>query len=118
MLKSKWIGVLLLLQKTKRKKDNENIEQDVNYLNSFYLDDLDRLSMQSKKAHAFGDINDVFRRPLVHSDRIDLLENHQAMQVLVSAEKFTQSARWPNAPDKPFGISSASSCCSNRACFI
>lgn len=92
---------VVVTQKVRRIKDNDDNEQDATYLNSFYLDDLDKIVNQSQKgASIWSSIICLFRQPIPENNRIDILENHQTMQTLVSAANLP-IARWLSAPDKP-----------------
>ncbi|MDS7928359.1 AAA domain-containing protein [Acinetobacter sp. V102_4] len=84
-----------------RKKIIENVEQEVNYLNSFYLDDLDQMLKKSKSNHAFGQALTRYLGPsITHHERIDILKNHEVMGKLVCAAHLPIT-RWPASPDKP-----------------
>ena len=92
---------VVVTQKVRRIKDNDDNEQDATYLNSFYLDDLDKIVNQSQRGQAFGAaLSAYLGQPIPENNRIDILENHQTMQTLVSAANLP-IARWLSAPDKP-----------------
>ena len=92
---------VVVTKKIKRIKDNDVKERDATYLNSFYLDDLDQIVSQSQKGQAFGAaLSAYLGQPILENNRIDILENHQTMQTLVSAANLP-IARWLSAPDKP-----------------
>ncbi|MFX9703728.1 hypothetical protein ABTO92_19405, partial [Acinetobacter baumannii] len=79
----------------------EDIEQEVNYLNSFYLDDLDKMLKQSSLSQPFGQaLSTYLGASIIHDKRIDILKNHEIMGKLVCAANLP-IARWPNAPDRP-----------------
>ncbi|QBQ15842.1 DEAD/DEAH box helicase [Acinetobacter haemolyticus] len=92
--------VVVATKKLLRKK-SENIEQEVNYLNSFYLDDLDQMLKQSVSDKSFGQALSRYLGPsILDHKRIDILENHEVMGNLVCAAHLPIS-RWPTSPDKP-----------------
>jgi hypothetical protein len=70
-------------------------------LNSFYLDDLDRLVTQSKKNKQFGKaLTTYLGTPLPEDKRIDILKNNGAMASLASVTRLPKS-RWPASPKHP-----------------
>lgn len=93
--------VVVAIKRLPRKKALEDIEQEVNYLNSFYLDDLDKMLKQSSLSQPFGQaLSTYLGASIIHDKRIDILKNHEIMGKLVCAANLP-IARWPNAPDRP-----------------
>jgi hypothetical protein len=77
--------------------------QDTNdYLNSFYLDDLDLLiERASGKEPSFGKaLKTYLGEPIEEGARIDILQNHEVMSELVSPARLP-SARWPTNSKHP-----------------
>ncbi|MFU8926700.1 AAA domain-containing protein [Acinetobacter puyangensis] len=93
--------IVVATKRLPRKKTLENIKQEVNYLNSFYLDDLDQMLKQSLSDKSFGRALSTYLGPsLIHHKRIDILKNHEVMANLVCAANLPIT-RWPTSPDKP-----------------
>lgn len=73
---------------------NDSLQTATDFLNSFYLDDLDRLSALVERTHPFGKtLNSYFGPALDEQKRIDILTEHTTMAHLVSAKQLP-SARW------------------------
>ncbi len=92
--------VVVRVARVKRRYLDDNLEAATDYLNSFYLDDLDRLISQARKNKPFGRaLSAYLGAPIDETQRIDILEEHHAsMGELVSVARLP-SARWP-APAK------------------
>ncbi|MCK6391691.1 MAG: hypothetical protein L6Q40_11845 [Azonexus sp.] len=91
--------VVIRASRVKRSYLDDNLEAATDYLNSFYLDDLDRLISQTMKNKPFGKaLNAYLGTPVDEAQRIDILEQHASMGKLVSVARLP-SARWP-APAK------------------
>ena len=79
--------------------DKEQAATD--FLNSFYLDDLDRLIVQAEKKQAFGKAFETYLGPALQGHRrVDILTDNTAMAGQVSAKRLP-SARWPASSDHP-----------------
>lgn len=91
--------VVVRTSRVQRRYLNDSLEAATDYLNSFYLDDLDRLITQARKNKPFGRAMSAYLgRPVDEAQRIDILEQHASMGKLVSVARLP-SARWP-APAK------------------
>ncbi|UVS86737.1 DNA helicase [Burkholderia glumae] len=91
--------VVVRSNRIKRSKLQDNQEAAAEFLNSFYLDDLDRLINRAEKQHPFGAaLTRYLGAPIQPEGRIDILTEHATMTQLVSAARLP-SARWP-APSK------------------
>ncbi|ENX37573.1 DEAD/DEAH box helicase [Acinetobacter courvalinii] len=96
-----WRFIVVTKRSPKKPSDLEKVEQEVNFLNSFYLDDLDQMLKQSMSKQPFGQaLSAYLGSSIIHDDRIDILKNHEAMAELVCASHLPIS-RWPTSPDKP-----------------
>jgi len=85
-------------RKVKQRFVDRNLQEASDFLNSFYLDDLDRLIAQTEKNTPFGTALNTYLGPMLDENkRVDLLVDHEAMSALVS-EKSLPSARWPSSP--------------------
>ncbi|EAQ4329569.1 AAA domain-containing protein [Providencia stuartii] len=85
--------------RVKRRFLNDSLQAATDFLNSFYLDDLDRLIALVERNHPFGKaLNSYLGPALDEQKRIDILTEHTTMAHLVSAKQLP-SARWP-APSK------------------
>jgi hypothetical protein len=93
--------VVVRVSRVKRQYLDGHIEAAANYLNSFYLDDLDRLIGQAQKSLPFGKaLSAYLGAPLPETQRTDILECHDAMADLVSVARLP-SARWPSPAKHP-----------------
>jgi len=91
--------VVVRTSRIKRSKLKDNQEAATEFLNSFYLDDLDRLIGQAEKQRPFGAALTRYLGTAIKSDgRVDILTEHATMAHLVSAQHLPK-ARWP-APSK------------------
>ncbi|AGK48503.1 viral (Super1) RNA helicase family protein [Burkholderia thailandensis MSMB121] len=91
--------VVVRTSRIKRSKLKDNQEAATEFLNSFYLDDLDRLIDQAEKQHPFGAaLTRYLGAAITPEGRVDILTEHATMAHLVSAARLP-SARWP-APSK------------------
>ncbi|CAJ7330057.1 viral (Super1) RNA helicase family protein [Burkholderia pseudomallei] len=91
--------VVVRTSRIKRSKLKDNQEAATEFLNSFYLDDLDRLIDQAEKQQPFGAALTRYLGAAIKPEgRIDILTEHATMAQLVSATRLP-SARWP-APSK------------------
>lgn len=80
---------------------DDSLQAATDFLNSFYLDDLDRLIAQAEKKRPFGKALQSYLGPsLQEHQRVDILTNNTAMAGLVSAKRLP-SARWPASPKYP-----------------
>lgn len=85
--------------RVKKSRLDDSLQAANDFLNSFYLDDLDRLIAQAEKKQSFGKALSAYLGPALPEDqRVDILTNNRAMTELVSAQHLP-SARWP-APAK------------------
>lgn len=91
--------VVVRTSRIKRSKLKDNQEAATEFLNSFYLDDLDRLIDQAEKQQPFGAALTRYLGAAIKPEgRVDILTEHATMTQLVSAARLP-SARWP-APSK------------------
>ncbi|MFG6935528.1 AAA domain-containing protein [Burkholderia pseudomallei] len=91
--------VVVRTSRIKRSKLKDNQEAATEFLNSFYLDDLDRLIDQAEKQQAFGAALTRYLGAAIQPEgRVNILTEHATMAQLVSAARLP-SARWP-APSK------------------
>lgn len=91
--------VVVRTSRIKRSKLKDNQEAATEFLNSFYLDDLDRLIDQAEKQQPFGTALTRYLGTAIRPEgRIDILTEHATMTQLVSVARLP-SARWP-APSK------------------
>ncbi|MDS0861638.1 AAA domain-containing protein [Burkholderia pseudomultivorans] len=91
--------VVVRSSRIKRSKLKDNQEAATEFLNSFYLDDLDRLIDRAEKQQPFGAALTRYLGAAIKPEgRIDILTAHATMTQLVSAARLP-SARWP-APSK------------------
>lgn len=85
----------------KRRYLDDSLQAATDFLNSFYLDDLDRLIAQAEKKRPFGKaLGAYLGQALQEQQRVDILTDNTAMAALVSA-KHLPSARWPASPKHP-----------------
>lgn len=93
--------VVVRTSRVKRRLLDDGLQSATDFLNSFYLDDLDRLITQAEKNHSFGKALSTYLGPsLPEHERIDILADNTAMTGLVGA-KHLPSARWPSSPKQP-----------------
>ncbi|MGR0116454.1 AAA domain-containing protein [Ralstonia pseudosolanacearum] len=91
--------VVVRTTRIKRSKLRDNLEAATDFLNSFYLDDLDRLINQASHKKSFGAaLTRYLGTALKPEGRVDILTQHASMAGLVSAARLP-SGRWP-APSK------------------
>lgn len=91
--------IVVRTSRVKRHSLNDSLQAATDFLNSFYLDDLDRLITLAEKNHPFNKaLNSYLGPALDEQKRIDILTKHTTMAHLVSAKRLP-SARWP-APSK------------------
>lgn len=91
--------VVVRTSRIKRSKLKDNQEAATEFLNSFYLDDLDRLIDRAEKQQPFGAALTRYLGAAIKPEgRVDILTEHTTMTQLVSAARLP-SARWP-APSK------------------
>lgn len=97
------LSLEVIIRSTRRKRHNRQHdaagESDIDFLNSFYLNDLDRLIEQADQNQSLGRALDCYLGPAVdqHS-RCDILRDPQAMQQCLSPTKLT-AGRWPGNPE-------------------
>jgi len=88
-------------RKVKRRFVDSSVQDASDFLNSFYLDDLDRLIAQAEKNTSFGAALNAYLGPMLdEKKRVDILADQQALSALVSA-KDLPGARWPSSPHHP-----------------
>ena len=93
--------VVVRVSRVKRRFLDDSLNAAIDYLNSFYLDDLNRLITQGGKNKPFGKALSTFLgAPIAPEQRIDILNDHAAMGELVSVARLP-SARWPASPEAP-----------------
>lgn len=93
--------VIVRTSRVKRRYLDDSLQAATDFLNSFYLDDLDRLIAQAEKKRSFGKALGAYLGPaLQEQQRVDILTDNAAMAGLVSAKRLP-SARWPASPKHP-----------------
>ncbi|MBV8635514.1 MAG: DNA helicase, partial [Burkholderiaceae bacterium] len=93
--------LVVRVSRVKRRYVDDNLQAATEFLNSFYLDDLDRLIAQTGGNQPFGKALASYLGPEVPKPlRVDVLADHVAMTQLVSA-KHLPSARWPTSSAEP-----------------
>lgn len=93
--------VVVRTSRVKRRYLDDSLQAATDFLNSFYLDDLDRLIAQAEKKLSFGKALGAYLGPaLPERQRVDILTDNAAMAGLVSAKRLP-SARWPASPKHP-----------------
>lgn len=93
--------VVVRTKRVKRRHLEDSLQDATDFLNSFYLDDLDRLIAQAEKKRSFGKALSAYLGPaLQEHQRIDILTENAAMAGLVSAKRLP-GARWPASPEHP-----------------
>ncbi len=92
--------LMIRSSRVKRKYLAEALKAATDFLNSFYLDDLDRLIAQAEQHKPFGKALQAYlgTQPITH--RFDILTDHAAMSRLVSSSNLPP-ARWPASPKHP-----------------
>lgn len=93
--------VVVRTSRVKRRYLDDSLQAATDFLNSFYLDDLDRLIALAEKKRPFGKALSAYLGPaLQENQRVDILTDNSAMAGLVSAKRLP-SARWPASPKHP-----------------
>lgn len=93
--------VVVRTSRVKRRYLDDSLRAATDFLNSFYLDDLDRLIAQAEKKLSFGKALRAYLGPaLQEQQRVDILTDNTAMAGLVSAKRLP-SARWPASSKHP-----------------
>jgi hypothetical protein len=93
--------VVVCSHRYKRKPSGDAPQITPNFLNSFYLDDLDRMVDQARAGQPFGKaLTAYLGSALDEAQRIDILEQHAAMTDLVGATHLPD-ARWPASSRHP-----------------
>ncbi|MEJ2629879.1 MAG: AAA domain-containing protein [Acidihalobacter sp.] len=93
--------VVVRTSRIKRRYLDDSLQAATDFLNSFYLDDLDRLIAQAEKKLPFGKALSAYLGPaLPERQRVDILTDNTAMAGLVSAKRLP-SARWPASSKYP-----------------
>lgn len=93
--------VVVRVSRVKRRYLDDSLEAAIDYLNSFYLDDLNRLITQAGKNKPFGKaLSTYLGKPIDEHERIDILTQRAAMGELVSVARLP-SARWPASSKAP-----------------
>jgi hypothetical protein len=93
--------VVVRTSRVKRRFLEDSLEAATDFLNSFYLDDLDRLIAQAERKQPFGKaLHDYLGAALKEQQRVDILTDHAAITRLLDARKLP-SARWPASPAQP-----------------
>ncbi len=96
--------VVVRTSRIRRRVLEEGLQAATDFLNSFYLDDLDRLIILAEKSRPFGGALSSYLGPALDDKaRIDTLTNHGAMAQLVSARNLP-SARWPSPAAHPLAL--------------
>ena len=91
--------VVVRSSRVKRRYLADSLQAATDFLNSFFLDDLDRLIDRTRRNLPFGKaLATYLGTALGESRRIDILEQHASMTELVAATRLP-SARWP-APSR------------------
>ena len=79
--------VVVRTSRIKRRYLDDSLKAATDFLNSFYLDDLDRLIAQAEKRLSFGKALSAYLGPaLPERQRVDILTDNTAMAGLVSAK--------------------------------
>ncbi|MGL0786676.1 DEAD/DEAH box helicase [Xanthomonas translucens] len=87
--------------RVKRRYLSDNLQAATDFLNSFYLDDLDRLIAQARNNRPFGAaLSAYLGRALEQDQRTDILVQHAEMAKLLSVAHLP-SARWPAPSEHP-----------------
>lgn len=90
--------VVVRTSRVRRRYLDDNLRAASDFLNSFYLDDLDRLIEQAEKKQPFGKALSTYLGPaLQEGQRVDILTDNSEMARLVSAKRLP-GARWPASP--------------------
>jgi AAA domain len=93
--------VVVRTSRVKRRYLDDSLLAATDFLNSFYLNDLDRLIAQAEKRGPFGKaLGAYLGSALQEEQRVDILTDNAAMAGLVSV-KHLPSARWPASPKHP-----------------
>lgn len=93
--------IVVRTSRVKRRYLHDNLQAATDFLNSFYLDDLDHLIVQAKAGRPFGKALEAYLgQALANERRTDILVQHDAMGKLVSATRLPR-ARWPAASEQP-----------------
>lgn len=97
--------VVVQVSRVNRSYLEDSLQTAADHLNSFYLDDLDRLITHVRNnTKPFGKaLNSYLSAPIDEANRIDILENHATMGELVSV-KSMPSARWPASSVQPLAL--------------
>jgi len=89
------------VRSVRRRRKAKTERSDPEYLNSFYLNDLDRLISQGKVSRPFG--TGLYRYlgdPIPADERVDVLEHPRLMAKLASPPRMPLG-RWPEDPSLP-----------------
>ncbi|MDR0717535.1 MAG: hypothetical protein LBF50_08975 [Azoarcus sp.] len=93
--------VVVRTRRINRRFLDDSSQATTDFLNSFYLNDLDRLIRQAEEKHAFGKALSAYLGPaLEERQRVDILTENAAMAGLVSVKRLP-SARWPASSKHP-----------------
>lgn len=93
--------VVVRTSRVRRRYLDDSLQAATDFLNSFYLDDLDRLITEAENKRTFGKALGAYLGPaLQEHQRVDTLTDDNAMADLVSAKRLP-SARWPASPKHP-----------------
>lgn len=93
--------VVVRTQRVRRSDIDKGLQIEPDFLNSFFLDDLDRLIAQSDTSRPFGGALAAYLgTALPEAHRVDILKHHDAMAALVRAGRLP-SARWPASTQHP-----------------
>lgn len=88
------LGIVIKSVQKKKKKTGLDETAEVEFLNSFYLDDLDRLIGQSSKRKHFGKgLSAFLGDPLSERSRVDVLANPKLMAELADPARMP-AGRW------------------------
>ncbi len=100
LVKGMKFGVVVKSSLRKRRRtdddDDAKVELDIEFLNSFYLDDLDRLIAQADEGREFGaGLNRYLGPDSTPAERRDTLKQHDAMAACLSPSQMPHG-RWPS----------------------
>jgi hypothetical protein len=97
---------VVVKNQVRRRPKNQEAKKDseVEYLNSFFLSDLDALISAVSAGERLSTAAAAYLAPAVPtSERVDILRDHAAFERLVSPSRLP-AGRWPSSPDKHLSI--------------
>jgi hypothetical protein len=96
--------VVVRTRRVKRRYLDEQLQSANDFMNSFYLDDLDRLIARAEQHRPFGQALRAYLGPALPTEnRTDILADDAAMTRLVAAARLP-AARWPAPPNQPLAL--------------